>query len=50
MGRFVGIKSHVCFAWQPHHIVPNGTVDYIVLLRKTDKQKLYKARNLSLVQ
>ena len=28
---------------QPHHIVPNGTADYVVILRKSDKQKLCKA-------
>ncbi|CAE8633075.1 unnamed protein product, partial [Polarella glacialis] len=27
---------------EPHHIVPNGTADYIVILRKSDKQKLSK--------
>lgn len=25
---------------EPHHIVPNGTADYVVILRKSDKQKL----------
>ncbi|CAE7253722.1 unnamed protein product, partial [Symbiodinium sp. KB8] len=27
---------------EPHHIVPNGTADFVVLLRKSDKQKLSK--------
>jgi len=27
---------------EPHHIVPNGTADYVVILRKSDKQKLCK--------
>lgn len=27
---------------EPHHIVPNGSADYVVILRKSDKQKLCK--------
>mmetsp|Transcript_26565 Transcript_26565/g.67988 ORF Transcript_26565/g.67988 Transcript_26565/m.67988 type:complete len:519 (+) Transcript_26565:94-1650(+) len=27
---------------EPHHIVPNGTADFVVVLRKSDKQKLSK--------
>jgi len=27
---------------EPHHIVPNGIADYVVILRKADKQKLCK--------
>lgn len=27
---------------EPHHIVPNGNGDYVVILRKSDKQKLCK--------
>lgn len=27
---------------EPHHIVPNGTSDHVVILRKSDKQKLCK--------
>lgn len=27
---------------EPHHIVPNGNADFVVILRKSDKQKLSK--------
>ncbi|CAK0819156.1 unnamed protein product, partial [Prorocentrum cordatum] len=30
---------------EPHHIVPNSTADYVVILRKSDKQKLSRVNS-----
>jgi len=35
-----GSYRPVASSLEPHHIVPNGTADYVVILRKSDKQKL----------
>mmetsp|Transcript_136209 Transcript_136209/g.236820 ORF Transcript_136209/g.236820 Transcript_136209/m.236820 type:complete len:520 (-) Transcript_136209:96-1655(-) len=37
-----GSCRHVVSGLEPHHIVPNSTADYVVILRKSDKQKLCK--------
>mmetsp|Transcript_55341 Transcript_55341/g.117999 ORF Transcript_55341/g.117999 Transcript_55341/m.117999 type:complete len:523 (-) Transcript_55341:433-2001(-) len=37
-GSYKRIVSNI----EPHHIIPNGTADYVVILRKCDKQKLSK--------
>merc|ERR1719277_2429427 len=34
---------------EPHHIVPNGTADFVVILRKSDKQKLCKVSSEGVV-
>lgn len=45
--RIVCFDRHGCYRsvasdLEPHHIVPNGTADQVVILRKSDKQKLCK--------
>lgn len=37
-----GAYTSVISGIEPHHIVPNGTADFVVILRKSDKQKLCK--------
>lgn len=37
-GKYQPLLSNI----EPHHIVPNSTADFVVLLRKSDKQKLSK--------
>lgn len=37
-GTYAPVVSNI----EPHHIVPNGTADFVVILRKSDKQKLSK--------
>lgn len=37
-----GVYTPVISGIEPHHIVPNGSADFVVILRKSDKQKLCK--------